>query len=172
MCMCACHDMDIGSPHIATSCADVKLYDLRSGRMRFEDNVGNGVVGLEFDRCAVKLLRRSCRARQYCVARLCRPCPHTHVLWTRRPQGAWKRDPPAYIPYLARSKDIAMNNLVVTSLESQFCVYDVRTQHPKAGFASVRERAHKATVWLARHLPSNRDIWVTTGGNGGINLYR
>ena len=33
-------------------------------------------------------------------------------------------------------------------------------------------QAHKATVWLARHLPQNRDVWMTSGGNGGINLYR
>ena len=65
-----------------------------------------------------------------------------------------------------------MNKLVATTLESRFRVFDLRTQHPQAGFASTTERAHKATVWLARHAPGNRDVWVTAGGNGGINLYR
>jgi WD repeat-containing protein 92 len=48
----------------------------------------------------------------------------------------------------------------------------VRTQHPTEGFAYMTEKAHKATVWLARHLPQNRDIFMTGGGNGGFNLYR
>ena len=65
-----------------------------------------------------------------------------------------------------------MNKLAVTTLESRFRVYDVRTQHPAEGFAHIAERAHKATVWLARHTPGNRDVWVTAGGNGGINLYK
>ncbi|CAM9263038.1 unnamed protein product [Phaeothamnion confervicola] len=69
-------------------------------------------------------------------------------------------------------KDIEMNKLVVTTLESKFRVFDLRTQHPEHGFASLSEKAHKATVWLARHLPQNRDIFMTGGGNGGFNLYK
>lgn len=34
------------------------------------------------------------------------------------------------------------------------------------------EKAHKATVWCARHLPQNRDLFMTGGGNGGFNLYK
>ena len=37
-------------------------------------------------------------------------------------------------------KDILSNKLVVTTLESQFHVYDLRTQHPKKGFASLCEK--------------------------------
>ena len=69
-------------------------------------------------------------------------------------------------------KDIEMNKLVATSLESRFRVFDCRTQHPVEGLASCSEKAHKATVWLVRHLPQNRDVWMTSGGNGGINVYR
>ncbi|XP_076306256.1 dynein axonemal assembly factor 10 [Tachypleus tridentatus] len=70
-------------------------------------------------------------------------------------------------------KDILMNKLVVTSLESKFLVYDMRTQHPKKGFASLTEKAHKkATIWLARHLPQNRDVFMTTGGSGSLNLWK
>lgn len=98
---------------------DVKLFDLRMNAIRWETNVGNGVVSTEFDR-----------------------------------------------------KDIEMNKLIVTTLESKYKLYDMRTQHPTNGFAGLTERAHKATVWLTRHLPQNRDVWMTSGGNGGINLYR
>ena len=63
--------------------------------------------------------------------------------------------------------DIEMNKLVVTTLESKFHVYDVRTHHPLEGFSSLTEKAHRSTVWLAKHLPQNRDIFATCGGNGG-----
>lgn len=67
--------------------------------------------------------------------------------------------------------DVGMNKLVVTTLESKFRVFDVRTQHAERGFPHVAVKAHKATVWVARHLPQNRDVWMTGGGNGGFNLY-
>lgn len=98
---------------------DVKLFDLRTSTLRWETNVGNGVVCCEFDR-----------------------------------------------------KDIEMNKLVVTTLESKFRLFDMRTHHPETGFAHLTERAHKSTVWLVRHLPQNRDLFATLGGNGGINLYK
>lgn len=60
----------------------------------------------------------------------------------------------------------------MTTLESKFRTYDMRTQHPETGFAHLSEKAHKSTVWLARHLPQNRDLFMTGGGNGGFNLYK
>jgi WD repeat-containing protein 92 len=69
-------------------------------------------------------------------------------------------------------KDIEMNKLVVTTLESKFRVFDMRTQHPTNGFSCLTERAHKATVWCVRHLPQNRDLFMTGGGNGGFNIYK
>lgn len=62
--------------------------------------------------------------------------------------------------------------LAVTTLESRFRMYDMRTQHPTEGFSHLSEKAHKSTVWLARHLPQNRDLFMTGGGNGGFNLYK
>lgn len=68
-------------------------------------------------------------------------------------------------------KDIKMNKLVVAGLEASYEVFDVRTQHPTSGFASVSQKAHSnTTVWTVRHLPQNRDIFITSGGNGGLNL--
>lgn len=37
-------------------------------------------------------------------------------------------------------KDISMNKLVATSLEAKFHCFDMRTQHPTKGFASVSEK--------------------------------
>lgn len=52
-------------------------------------------------------------------------------------------------------KDINMNKLVATSLEGKFHVFDMRTQHPTKGFASVSEKVialggdTRADVWLS-----------------------
>ncbi|KFM80673.1 WD repeat-containing protein 92, partial [Stegodyphus mimosarum] len=68
-------------------------------------------------------------------------------------------------------KDISMNKLVATTLESKFHVFDMRTYHPKKGYTSLIKKAHKSTVWLARHLPQNRDVFMTTGGSGSLCLW-
>ncbi|XP_055702967.1 dynein axonemal assembly factor 10 isoform X2 [Phlebotomus papatasi] len=75
--------------------------------------------------------------------------------------------------------DIQMNKLAVSTLEGGLFVYDMRTQHPKKGFACAVERdagrslgsqgtitGAKSTVWAVRHLPQNRDIFASCGGNG------
>lgn len=65
-----------------------------------------------------------------------------------------------------------MNKLVATSLEGKFHVFDMRTQHLTKGFASVSEKAHKSTIWQVRHLPQNRDIFMTAGGAGSLHLWK
>ncbi|KAB7502816.1 WD repeat-containing protein 92 [Armadillidium nasatum] len=69
-------------------------------------------------------------------------------------------------------KDIEMNKLVATTLESNFTVFDMRTFHHENGYAFVNKKSHKSTVWCARHLPQNRDIFMTSGGNGSLNLWK
>ncbi|XP_028024226.1 dynein axonemal assembly factor 10 isoform X2 [Balaenoptera acutorostrata] len=69
-------------------------------------------------------------------------------------------------------KDISMNKLVATSLEGKFHVFDMRTQHPTKGFASVSEKAHKSTVWQVRHLPQSRELFLTAGGAGSLHLWK
>jgi len=69
-------------------------------------------------------------------------------------------------------KDIEMNKMVLTTLESQFRVFDLRTYHPKTGYESLVQGAHKSTVWATKHLPQNRDVFVTCGGDGSVNLWK
>ncbi|EDW70689.1 WD repeat-containing protein 92 [Drosophila novamexicana] len=82
-------------------------------------------------------------------------------------------------------RDIPMNKLAVTTLEGGLLVYDMRTQHPTKGFSCVEERnagrsvgsngvisGPKATVWTVRHVPQNRDIFLTGGGTGSIRLWQ
>ena len=112
---------------------DIKILDLRTNKMYFEDNVQNGVCSVQFDR-----------------------------------------------------NNIKMNKLVVTTLESRYRVYDLKTKHISEGFPFLRINAlqstketdsdHKngsrgTTIWRVRHLPQNRDIWVTTSGNGCASIW-
>lgn len=69
-------------------------------------------------------------------------------------------------------RDIEMNKLLCCTLESKFRLYDVRTRHPTEGYSHLTEKAHKSTVWMGRHLPQNRDLFMTCGGNGGLNIYK
>ena len=43
--------------------------------------------------------------------------------------------------------------MVVTTLESKFHVFDLKTYHPEQGYAGVDEMEHKSTIWGIRHLP-------------------
>ena len=99
---------------------DVKMFDLRANKLRWETNVKNGVCGVQFDR-----------------------------------------------------PDINMNKFVVSCLESQFHVYDARTQHPHEGFASMSETTAKgSSLWKAAHLPQNREVFMITAGDGSAQLYK
>ncbi|XP_045480770.1 dynein axonemal assembly factor 10 [Harmonia axyridis] len=69
-------------------------------------------------------------------------------------------------------KDIKMNKLVATTLESKIYCFDVSTHHPKKGYAFITEKAHNSTIWSAKHLPQNREIFMTTGGNGTLCLWK
>ncbi len=70
-------------------------------------------------------------------------------------------------------KDIIMNKLIATTLESKIHVYDMRTQNDaNGGFASVTEKAHNSTVWIGKHLPQNREVFMTCGGSGSMYLWK
>ncbi|KAI8910989.1 WD40-repeat-containing domain protein, partial [Gorgonomyces haynaldii] len=70
-------------------------------------------------------------------------------------------------------RDIKMNKMVVAGLEAKFHVYDLRTHHPTDGYTSlVEKQADNTTVWAVRHLPQNRDIFMTSTGAGGLSLFK
>ena len=43
-------------------------------------------------------------------------------------------------------KDIDMNKLVATTLESKFYIYDMRTQHETKGFSSLVEKVSRGVI--------------------------
>jgi hypothetical protein len=67
-----------------------------------------------------------------------------------------------------------MNKLVVTGLESKFHVMDLRTKHLKKGFATLthKQNACNTTGWAVKHLPQNRDIFMTSTGAGILELFK
>jgi WD40 repeat protein len=36
----------------------------------------------------------------------------------------------------------------------------------------LSQEAHEATVWGVKHLPQNRDVFMTCGGNGSLELWK
>lgn len=82
--------------------------------------------------------------------------------------------------------DIKINKLIVTTLESQYRVYDLKTKHISEGFPFLtvdalsntntanidnKKGSRGTTIWRVRHLPQNRDVWVTTSGNGAASIW-
>jgi hypothetical protein len=64
-------------------------------------------------------------------------------------------------------KDIEMNKLVATAMDGRFSVFDVRTQHPSAGFARVTERVSRRVLGGERELPLLRS---QVASQGRLNL--
>ncbi|KAH8027881.1 hypothetical protein HPB51_011111 [Rhipicephalus microplus] len=70
-------------------------------------------------------------------------------------------------------KSIYMNKLVATGTGSKIHVFDLRTKHPKNGFAQLSHSDEtNSTIWTARHLPQDRDIFASCAGSGMINLWK
>ena len=46
-------------------------------------------------------------------------------------------------------KDIIMNKLVAATLEAKYTIFDLRTQHPTRGYASLTEKVSLVTVCAA-----------------------
>jgi WD40 repeat protein len=68
--------------------------------------------------------------------------------------------------------DIEMNKLLATTLEGRFFIFDMRTFNAESGYAYMEHKEQNATVWCGKHLPQNRELFVTTGGSGSVYLYK
>ena len=70
--------------------------------------------------------------------------------------------------------DIVMNKVSATCLEGRIHMWDLRTRHPKEGYAELTDRIEKQhhTIWGGRFLRQNREIFITMGGGGIITLWK
>lgn len=142
--------------------ADVKLFDLRTQTMRWETNVGNGVVSLEFDRKDIAMNKLVATVSSPYLSHNLSPA-HDFA----NPGSMLLHAAPCCSMLLLPSSYVRCPvAIAVQMLEGKFRVFDMRTRHPTEGYAHSTERAHKATVWMAKHVPQNRDLFMTTGGNG------
>lgn len=70
-------------------------------------------------------------------------------------------------------KDIKMNKLVATTLEGTIQVFDMRTNHVESGYACLKHKIkNTSTFWGAKHLPQNRDIFCSLGGDGCLSIFQ
>eukprot|EP00096_Caligus_rogercresseyi_P008605 TRINITY_DN2775_c0_g1_i2.p1 TRINITY_DN2775_c0_g1~~TRINITY_DN2775_c0_g1_i2.p1 ORF type:complete len:163 (+),score=49.10 TRINITY_DN2775_c0_g1_i2:134-622(+) len=66
------------------------------------------------------------------------------------------------------------NKLVATCLQGKMHAFNLRTLHPKKGYAETSERfsgSKSTTLWGVRHLPQNRDLFGVLSGSGSLGLY-
>ena len=66
-------------------------------------------------------------------------------------------------------KNIPINKMIVTTLDSKFYLYDFTNyfQNQKKLYDEVN-----TTIWGAKFLPQKRDMFVSLGGDGNLNLYK
>ena len=66
-------------------------------------------------------------------------------------------------------KNIPINKMIVTTLDSKFYLYDFTNyfQNQKKLYDKVN-----TTIWGAKFLPQKRDMFVSLGGDGNLNLYK
>lgn len=150
---------------------DVKLLDLRAGKVRWETNVQNGVCGLQFDRPDIqanKLVVTTLESRYrvydmrthhpvlgYSMLSQVRAHGRRAAVDSRRRRaraalaGPRRGPPPASA--LTRPPPAAACR---------------RLPRPRP------QEAHESTVWSVAHLPQNRDVFMTCGGNGSLELWK
>jgi WD40 repeat protein len=68
-------------------------------------------------------------------------------------------------------KETALNKLTASCLEGNLSVFDLKTYHPKKGYAALTEKVDRGTVWSCNHSPSDRDVMAVTCG-GDLYLYK
>lgn len=138
---------------------DVKLFDLRTNSLRYETNVNNGVTGIEFDRSDIEM-------NKFGVTTL----ESKFRVYDARTQHA--TEGMAYLSEKVRGVGAQMQWCVCACFCRGRGAGEGLGVTPRVTVCHGGTQAHKSTVWLVRHLPQNRDVFMTGGGNGGFNLYK
>jgi hypothetical protein len=137
---------------------DIKLLDLRTGTLRWEANVKNGVCALQFDRADIEMNKL--------VAATLESRFDVFDMRTFHPEKA-------YASVTQKAHDSTVRAPVSVAAMSFLTIADACYRRNKT---SLREKRSLtlccAQVWTVSHLPQNRDIWMTTGGNGSLCLWK
>ena len=121
---------------------DVKIFDLKMNKVRWEGSVGNGICGVEFDRKEIQM-------NKFVVACL----ESKFHVFDARTQHATKGFASAVQTYKTTPSFIAMQNME-----------ESKKKDPESMSAT--------TVWGVKHLPQNREVMMLLGGDGALNLYK
>ncbi|XP_067647810.1 dynein axonemal assembly factor 10 [Eurosta solidaginis] len=184
--------VDCGAPEIVTGSRDgaVKVWDMRQGAAPVVDISPESIKGDGINRNE----RRDCWAvafgDSYNNAERCVAAGYDNgdlkLFDLRQLAVRWDTTLKNGICDIEFDRsDIPMNKMGVATLEGGLLIYDMRTQHPTKGFTYVEERnagrsvgsngvitGPRSTVWAIRHLPQNRDVFVSCGGTGSIRLWQ
>ena len=71
-------------------------------------------------------------------------------------------------------KNIPMNKMVATTLDSKIFLFDLKNLE-KNNYLRCNKligEVNNATVWGTKFLPQKRNIFISMGGNGSLNIYK
>jgi len=79
----------------------------------------------------------------------------------------WEKNVKHGICSLEFTKTDSANRLVATTSNAR-----IHVTHVEKPDSMHSESGHKSTIWSVSHLPQNPRIFMTSGGNGNLNLWR
>ena len=116
-----CNNNDERNLGIGYDNGDIKLFDLRMGKLIYGENFKSGICSIEFDK-----------------------------------------------------KNIPMNKMVATTLDSKIYLFDLKNLE-KNNYLRCNKligEVNNTTVWGTKFLPQKRNIFISLGGNGSLNIYK
>ena len=70
-------------------------------------------------------------------------------------------------------KTIPINKMIATTLDSKIYLFDLKNldKNNNLNCDNLIDEINNTTIWGTKFMPQKRDIFVSMGGNGSLNLY-
>ena len=71
-------------------------------------------------------------------------------------------------------KNIPINKMIATTLDSKIYLFDVKNLEKRnnSNCDKLMDEINNTTIWGTKFVPQRRDIFVSLGGNGSLNIYK
>ena len=71
-------------------------------------------------------------------------------------------------------KNIPMNKMVATTLDSKIYLFDLKNLEKNSCLRCNKSiiEVNNTTIWGTKFLPQKRNIFISMGGNGSLNIYK
>ena len=71
-------------------------------------------------------------------------------------------------------KNIPINKMIATTLDSKIYLFDVKNLEKRnnSNCDKLIDEINNTTIWGTKFVPQRRDIFVSLGGNGSLNIYK